>query len=140
MYSARTGSTAPFMVIDTRHVGEGDAVEQRAHVEDGIDRHAGHADVAAHARMVAVVAAVGGEIEGHRQALLPGGDVAAIEGVGVLRRREPGVLADGPRLGDVHGRVGPAQVGRDAGIAVEEVETGGVGGRVDAASPRCLRA
>ena len=112
------------------HVGEVDAVEQRAHVVDGIDRHAGHADVAAHARMVAVVAAVGGEIEGDGEALLPGRDVAPVEGVGVLRRGEAGVLADGPRLGDVHGGIGPAQVGRDARIAVEEVEAGGVGGGI----------
>ena len=115
-----------------RHLGERDAGEQRAHVVDGIDRHAGHADVAAHARMVAVVAAVGGEIEGDRQALLPGGDVAPVEGVGILRRREAGVLADGPRLRDVHGRVRPAQERRDAGIAVEEVEAGGVGRRIGA--------
>ena len=131
MYSASTGSTAPFMVIDTVMSAERNAVEQRAHVVDGIDRHAGHADVAAHARMVAVVAAVGGEIEGDRQALLPGRDVAPVEGVGVLRRREARVLPDGPRLRDVHGRVGPAQIGRDAGIAVEEVEPGRVGRRVD---------
>ena len=130
MNSASTGSTAPFMVIDTVMSVERDAVEQRAHVVDGIDRHAGHADVAAHARMVAVVAAVGGEIEGDRQALLPGGDVAPVEGVGILRRGEAGVLADGPRLRHVHGRIGPAQEGRDAGIAVEEVEPGGVGGRI----------
>ena len=114
------------------HVGEVDAVEQRAHVVDGIDRHAGHADVAAHARVVAVVAAVGGEIERHRQALLSGRDVAPVEGVGILRRREARVLADGPRLRDVHGRIRPAQVGRDAGIAVEEVEPGRVGRRVGA--------
>ena len=112
------------------HVGEVDAVEQRAHVVDGVDRHAGHADVAAHARVVAVVAAVGGEIEGDGQALLPGRDVAPVEGVGVLRRGEAGVLADGPRLRDVHGGIGPAQEGRDARIAVEEVEPGRVGGGI----------
>ena len=38
------------------------------------------------ARMVAVVAAVGGEIEGDAQALLPGGEVAAVEGVAIPRR------------------------------------------------------
>ena len=86
------------MVIDTRHLVERDAVEQRAHVEDRVDRHAGHADVARHARVVGVVAAVGGEVEGDRQALLAGGEVAPVEGVGVLGRREAGVLADGPRL------------------------------------------
>ena len=110
------------------HLVERDAVEQRAHVEDGIDGHAGHADVAAHARVVGVVAAVGGEIEGDRQALLPGREVAAVEGVGVLGRGEAGVLADGPRLRHVHGRVRPAQERREAGIAVEEVEAGDVGG------------
>ena len=105
-----------------RHLVERDAGEQRPHVVDRIDRDARHADVAGDARMVEVVAAVGGEIEGDREALLPGGEVAAVEGVGILRRGEAGVLPDGPRLGDVHGRVGAAQIGRDAGIAVEAGE------------------
>src|SRR5204863_10077884 len=76
------------------HVGEVDAIEQRAHVVDRVDRHAGHADVAAYARMVAVVAAMRGEIEGDGEALLPGGDVAPVERVGVLRGGDAGVRAD----------------------------------------------
>ena len=80
--------------------------------------------------MVGVVAAVGGQIEGDRQALLAGGEVAAVEGVGILRRGEAGILPDGPRLGDVHGRVGAAQERRDAGIGVEEIEAGEVVGAV----------
>ena len=115
------------MVIDTDHLVERDAVEQRAHVVDRIDRDARHADVAGDARMVGVVAAVGGEIEGDRQALLPGGEIAPVEGVGILRRGEAGILPDRPRLGDVHGRVGAAQVGREARIGVEEVEAGKIG-------------
>ena len=95
-----------------RHLIERDAGEQRAHVVDRIDRDARHADVAGDARMIAVVAAVGGEIEGDRKALLPGREVAPVEGVGILRRGEAGILPDGPRLGDVHGRVGAAQIGR----------------------------
>ncbi len=63
------------------HVLQRDAVEQRAHVVDGIDRDAGHADVAFDARVIGIVAAMGREIEGDREALLSGGDVAAIEGV-----------------------------------------------------------
>ncbi len=82
--------------------------------------------------MVAVIAAVGGEIEGDRQAFLAAGEIAAVEGVGILRRGEAGILPDGPRLGDVHGRVGAAQERRDAGIAVEVGNTGEVGGRVAA--------
>ena len=123
-----------------RHLVERDAGEQRAHVVDRIDRDARHADVAGDARMVAVVAAVGREIEGDRKALLPGGEVAAVEGVGILGRGEAGVLPDGPRLGDVHGRVGAAQIGRDAGQGVEEVEALRRRPGRRPASPGCLRA
>ena len=54
-----------------RHLVEGDAVEEDLHVLDGVDRHARLAHIADDAGMVAVVAAMGGEIEGHRQAHLP---------------------------------------------------------------------
>ncbi len=64
-----------------RHAIERDTREQCAHVVDRIDRDARHADVAADARMVAVVAAMRGEIEGDRKALLAGREIAAVEGV-----------------------------------------------------------
>ena len=70
---------------------------------------------------------MGGEVERDRQALLAGGEVAPVERVGLLGRGEPGVLADGPRLGRVHRGVGAAQVGRGARHGVEEVEPGEVG-------------
>src|SRR6185436_10795756 len=73
--------------------------------------------------MIAVVAAVGREIERDGKALLPGGQVPAVEGVGILGGGEAGILPDGPGLRDVHGGVGAAQVRGDAGIGVEEVET-----------------
>ena len=101
------------------HLVERNAVEELAHVEDGIDRDAGHADIAGDARMVAVVAAMGGEVEGDGQALLAGREVAAVEGVGFLRRREAGILPDRPGLLDIHGRVGAADEGRDARPCVE---------------------
>ena len=113
------------------HLVERDAGEQRAHVVDRVDRDARHADVAGDARMVAVVAAMGGEIEGDREALLPGGEIAPVEGVGILRRGEAGILPDGPGLRRVHGRVGAAQERRHAGIGVEEVEPGEIGLAVD---------
>ena len=72
--------------------------------------------------MIAIVAAMGGEIEGDRQPLLPRREVAPVEGVGVLRGGEAGILAHGPRLGDIHRGVGAAHIGRHAGIGVEEVE------------------
>ena len=114
-----------------RHLVERDAVEQHAHVVDRVDRHAGHADVARHAWVVGVVPPVGRQVERDRQALLTGGQVAAVEGVGVLGGREAGVLADRPRLVDVHGRVRTTQEGGDARVRVEEVEALQVGGAVE---------
>ena len=119
------------MVIDTLISVERNAGEQRAHVVDRIDGDARHADIAGDARMIGIIAAMGGEIEGDRQALLAGREIAPVEGVGILRRREAGILADGPGLRDIHGRVGAAQIGRDAGIGVEEVEARRSSGAID---------
>ncbi len=63
------------------HLAKRDSVEEQFHVLDGVDRNARHSDVAGDARIVAVVAAVGGEVEGDAQPLLPGSEVAAVEGV-----------------------------------------------------------
>ena len=52
------------MVMLTDISPKRDAVEQQLHVLDAVDRNPRHADVAGDARIVAVVAAVGGEIEG----------------------------------------------------------------------------
>jgi hypothetical protein len=79
-----------------RHLVERDAVEQDLHVLDRVDGDARLADIAHHARVVAVIAAVGGQVEGDRQALLPGGEVAAVEGVRFLGGGEAGVLPDRP--------------------------------------------
>src|SRR5260370_34501569 len=72
--------------------------------------------------MVGIVAAVGRKIERDREALLPGGEVAAVERVGILRRGEPGILPDGPGLVDIHGGVGAAQIRRDARPGLEEID------------------
>ena len=120
-----------------RHAVERDAVEQLPHVVDRVDGHPGHADVAGHPRVVGVVAAVGGQVERDRQALLPGGEVAAVERVRLLRGGEPRVLADRPRLRRVHRRVRPAQERRDPRIRPEEVEPRGVVGGVERPDPRC---
>ena len=87
------------MVIDTDIWSSGMPSNSDLHVEDRVDGDAGHADVAGHARVVGVVAAVGGQVEGDRQALLAGGEVAAVERVGLLGGGEAGVLPDGPRAG-----------------------------------------
>ena len=72
------------------------------HVLDRVDGHAGLADVADDPRVVGVVAAVGRQVEGDRHALLAGGQVPPVEGVGLLGGGEAGVLADRPRPVGVH--------------------------------------
>src|SRR6476620_7830052 len=74
--------------------------------------------------MIAVIAAMGCEVEGDGKSLLPGGKVAPIECIGILRRGEAGILADRPGLCRVHRGVGAAQKRRLAGVRVEEVEPG----------------
>ncbi len=101
---------------------ERNAVEQDLHVFHGIDGHACLADVAGDARMVGVIAAVGGQVEGDRHALATGGKRLAVEGVGGFGGGEAGILADGPRLDCVHGRLRAAQERGDAREGVGEFE------------------
>src|SRR3546814_10548320 len=63
--------------------------------------------------MVGIVAAVGGEVEGDGQAALPRLEVAAVEGVRFLRRREAGILAQYPGTRSVHRGARPAQIRRE---------------------------
>ena len=68
-----------------RH-GDGHAVqrnvaEQDVHVGDGIDRHPGHADIVRDKLVIGVIAPVRRQIERHRQAHLPGRQIATVEGV-----------------------------------------------------------
>ena len=104
------------------HLLQGNAVEQDLHVLDAVNCHARLADVALDARMIAVVAAVGGEIEGDGEALLAGREVAAVEGIGGFRRREAGILADRPGAPRIHGGARAAHEGRKSRQAVEVVD------------------
>src|SRR5260370_8263670 len=65
---------------------------------------------------------MGGEIECHRKALWPRREVASVKRVGIFRRGEAGILPDGPGLIDIHGGVGAAQIRRDAGPGLEEID------------------
>ena len=64
--------------------------------------------------MIAVVAAVRGQVERHAQSHLTCSEVAAVEGVARLGGAETRVLPDCPRTDGVHAAVWAAQVGRDA--------------------------
>jgi hypothetical protein len=62
------------------------------------------------------------QIESHRNALTTGGQRLAVEGIGCFGSGETGVLTDGPRLDRVHRRLRAAQIGRNAGQGVGELE------------------
>ena len=115
-----------------RHPVERNAVEEHLHVLHRADRHAGLAHVAHHARVIGVVTAVRCQVEGHRQTFLSGGEVAAVECVGLLGGRESGVLTDGPRTHHVHRRVGAAQERGDACRVVQVLHAFEVFGRIGA--------
>ena len=101
------------------HLVQRNLVEEDLHVEDGVDGDTGFTDITDHARVIGVVAAVRGEVEGHGQALLTSGEVAAVEGVGLLGGGETGILTDGPRAEHIHHRVRSAQIRRDARCVIQ---------------------
>src|SRR6185312_10414972 len=77
---------------------ERDAVEQGAHVAEMADRHADLADLALGQRMIAVVAGLGRQIEGDRQACLTAREIGPVEFVGLGGRRMAGIGPDEPGL------------------------------------------
>ena len=97
-----------------RHLIERDAVEQDLHVLHAVDGDAGLTNIARHARVIRIIAAMRRQIEGDRKPLLSGRQVAAIEGAGFLGRRETSVLPDGPRPAGIHGGAHAARVRRKA--------------------------
>ena len=109
-----------------RHLVERDAVEQDLHVLDRVDRDARLADIAHHARMVAVITAMSREVEGDRQTLLPGGKVPAIESVGFLGCRKARILADRPGPPGIHRCAHAAREGRKARQAGSTVTSSAV--------------
>ncbi len=104
------------------HLVQRDAVEEDLHVLDGVDGHAGLADVTGNTGVVRVVTAVGGKAESYRQTLLTGGQVFAVELVGSLGSGETGILTDGPGAAGVHGGHRPAGVGGHAREHAEGLE------------------
>ncbi len=64
--------------------------------------------------MVAVIAAVRGEIEGDRKSLLPRREVATVESIGFLGSGEARILPDRPRTPGIHRRAHAAREGREA--------------------------
>ena len=95
-----------------RHFIQRNSLKEALHVFYAVDGYARLAYVALYPRMVAVVAAVGRQVKGYAQPLLPGREVAAVEGVALFGGAESSVLPYGPGPLAVHGRMGSAQEGR----------------------------
>src|SRR5678816_908102 len=72
-----------------------------------------------------------GQVEGHREPVLPGLEQVLVAGVRVGRGSEARELAHGPELGAVHARVGSARVRELTGPAdvAREVDAREVGRR-----------
>ena len=108
MKLASTGSTAPFMVMETLMRSSGMPSNRIFMSSTESIATPCLADIAHHAGMVAVVAAMGGKIEGHRQAHLPRLQILAVKQVGFLGGREAGILPDGPGPAGIHAGARPA--------------------------------
>ena len=106
-----------------RHLVEGYAVEEHLHVVERADRHACLAHIAHNTGMIGVIAAVSSEVEGHRQSLLAGREVAAVESVGFSGCGESGILADSPWTHRIHGAVRAAEERRKSRHVVEVFES-----------------
>ena len=118
---------------------ERQAVEQDAHVEDAVDGHASHSDIAQHARIVAVVAAMGRQVEGDAEALLTHRHVVLEEGVGSLGGGESGVLPDRPGARHIHRAVWAADEGREAREGVEMVAPRTISAGIERLDPDAFR-
>ena len=105
-----------------RDLIERDAVEEDLHVLDRVDGHAGLAHIALHPGVVAVIAAVGGEVESDGNTLLARGQGTAVEGVRFLGGGEARVLPDRPGTACVHRGLHAAGEGRLAGDAAQMLQ------------------
>ncbi len=118
------GQYGPVHGHTDRHLLQRNLVEEPLHILHRIDGHPGLTDVAAYPLVVAVVAPMGGQVEGDRQSPLPGGEVAAVESIRFGGGTEAGVLPDCPGPARIHTGVGAAQVGRVAGHGGERLVVG----------------
>ena len=94
-----------------------DVVEQGLHIFDRGDGHAHFANLAASDGIVGVVADLGGQVEGHREAGLALLEQEAVALVGFFGAGVAGVLAHGPEAAAVHAGLDAARVGVFAGEA-----------------------
>ena len=133
-----------------RDAVERDAVEQRRHVLDRVDRDADAADFAGGQRVVGVVAHLRRQVEGDAQAADALREQVAVARVRFGGGAEPGVLPHRPQPAAVHRRLDAAGEGKLAGIAEvgrrgpsprdRRASTGGMGWRCSRGDCNATRA
>jgi hypothetical protein len=79
------------------HLLQRQLVEEHIHVAEMGNRHADLAHLTARQWVVGIVTGLCGQIEGHREAGLPLGEIFAVKLVGLPCRRMPGIGAKDPR-------------------------------------------
>ena len=106
-----------------RYLVQRNAAEQDLHVFHRIDGHTRLAHIARHARMVAVIPPMRGQIEGHADPLAARSQRLAVEGIGFLGSRKTRVLADRPRPACIHGglRATDERLKTRQGVGVRQV-------------------
>ncbi len=85
------------------HLVERDAVEQRLHIAQGVDRDPDLAHLPLGHRVIGVVADLGGKVKGDAQPGLPLAEEILVAAVRFLRRPEPCILTHGPEPASIHG-------------------------------------
>ena len=114
-----------------RHLVQRNAIEQHLHVLDRADRNAGLSDITHDPRMIGIVSPVRRQVERYGKSLLSGGQITTVKGVGLLGRRESGILTDRPRTHHVHRTVRSAKIGCDTGCIIQVLHVLEVRSRVD---------
>jgi hypothetical protein len=71
MYPGQDGEHRPVHGHGDAHLVQGDLVEEHFHVFHRVDGHAGLADIPHDPGVVRIVAAVGGQVEGHGKPFWP---------------------------------------------------------------------
>ena len=92
-----------------RNLIERYTVKEDFHILNTVNRDPGLADIALYAGMIAVIAAVGGQIKGHRNALLPRRQCLAVERIRFFCGRKPRILPDRPGAACIHRRLHTAR-------------------------------
>ena len=114
-----------------RHPIERDPVEQDLHVLDRVDGDTRLPHVAGDPRVIGVIATVGREVERDGQPRLSRFQVASIERVRRLGRREARVLPERPGPTGVHRRPGTSDERSEARQRIEMLQTFEVGSGIE---------